>query len=96
MAPCQLRRRRRELLIAHHHAAGAVIVFCARDDLLDSGDADRLAVTFALNRHPLISEGGDQINAVITRCGGRVDFPAFVAEYLRHLRFGRHCAERQR
>ena len=49
----QLLGRLRELLIADDNALCASVVACAGDDLLNSRDADGVAVALALDRHRL-------------------------------------------
>jgi hypothetical protein len=61
----QLLGRLGKFLIADDNALRAAVVACAGDNLLDSRDADGLAVALALDRHRLTVAFGDQVDAVV-------------------------------
>ena len=69
-------RRLREFLIADDNALRASVVACAGDNLLNSRDADGVAVALALDRHRLTVFLSDQVNTIVATHRRERDPPA--------------------
>jgi hypothetical protein len=73
-----------ERLICHHDRLITTVVQCARNNLLDSGDADSLCQPITLDRHAGEVFPGDEIHSIVTSTSGVSDTPTRSSKLCRN------------